>query len=134
MRDSVGNFSAVPALIKRNTWLLALSQSFTGAGMSFAYGLGPLMVLALTNSAALSGLTVGLLGLSRFLSAYPTGKIMDRYGRKPGIQFGLVLALIGGLVIAASMYEKDIVLLTAGMLAFGMGMSATQQMPNRLEE
>ena len=128
MRDSVGNFSAVPALIKRNTWLLALSQSFTGAGMSFAYGLGPLMVLALTNSAALSGLTVGLLGLSRFLSAYPTGKIMDRYGRKPGIQFGLVLALIGGLVIAASMYEKDIVLLTAGMLAFGMGMSATQQM------
>ena len=48
----------VPPLIKRNTTLFALSQSFTGAGMQFAYGLGPLMVIALSGSAGLAGLSV----------------------------------------------------------------------------
>ena len=78
----------VPPLIKRNTALFALSQSFTGAGMQFAYGLGPLMVIALTGSASLAGLSVGLIGLSRFLVSYPVGKITDTYGRKPGILLG----------------------------------------------
>jgi len=73
--------SGVPALIRRNTALFALSQSFTGSGMQFAYGLGPLMVVALTHSSSLAGLSVALLGLSRFLVAYPVGKITDTYGR-----------------------------------------------------
>src|SRR5919112_1522851 len=34
----------IPALIKRNIALFALSQSFTGAGMQFAYGLGALIL------------------------------------------------------------------------------------------
>src|SRR5688500_3833390 len=88
----------IPALIKRNTILFALSQSFTGAGMQFAYGLAPLMVVALTGSASLAGLSVGLIGLSRFLVAYPVGKISDTYGRKPAILLGLGLALVGALV------------------------------------
>ena len=40
--DSARPAHRVPALIKRNTALFALSQCFTGAGMQFAYGLGPL--------------------------------------------------------------------------------------------
>ena len=85
----------VPGLIKRNITLFALSQSFTGAGMQFTYGFGPLMVLALTGTADLAGVSVGLVGLSRFLVAYPTGKITDAFGRKPGILLGLALALVG---------------------------------------
>ena len=71
---------SVPPLIKRNTALFALSQSFTGAGMSFAYGLGPLMVIALTGSASLAGLSVGLIGLSRFLVVL-SGRQDHRYLR-----------------------------------------------------
>src|SRR6478672_2972687 len=78
----------IPALIKRNTLLLALSQAFVGAGTQLAYGIGPLMVIAVTGSASLAGLTVGLFGVSRFLVSYPVGKITDHYGRKPGILFG----------------------------------------------
>src|SRR5918998_4966749 len=88
----------IPPLIKRNTVLFALSQSFTGAGMQFAYGLGPLMVIALTGSAGLAGPSVGLIGLGRFAVAYPIGRITDAYGRKPGILLGLTLALVGALV------------------------------------
>ena len=80
----------IPALIKRNMALFALSQSFVGAGTQLGYGIGPLMVIALTGSASLAGLTVALFGISRFLVSYPVGKITDTYGRKPGIQLGLV--------------------------------------------
>ncbi|MDP2646903.1 MAG: MFS transporter [Desulfobacterales bacterium] len=120
--------AVIPPLIKRNIALFALSQSFTGAGMSFAFGLGPLMVIALTGSATMTGLSVGLIGLSRFLISYPIGKITDTYGRKPGILFGLVLALVGAVMVGLSVRLHSFALLFVGMLVFGMGMNATQQL------
>ena len=118
----------VPALIRKNTALIALSQSFTGAGMQLAYGLGPLMVYQLTGSAGLSGLSVALIGLSRFAVSYPIGKITDAYGRLPGIFFGLALALAGALTVGYSLLGGGIAIFVAGMLIFGMGMNASQQM------
>jgi MFS family permease len=115
-------------LIKRNTALFALSQSFMGAGTQLAYGVGPLMVIALTGSASLAGLTVALFGVSRFLVAYPVGKITDTYGRKPGIQLGLGLALVGTIVVGLAMLYHSIGALTVGMLIFGMGFNAAQQL------
>ena len=120
--------SGVPPLIKRNTALFALSQSFTGAGMQFAYGLGPLMVISLTGSASLAGLSVGLIGLSRFVVSYPVGKITDTYGRKPGILLGLVLALAGAIALGLSITGHSFAVLVVGMLIFGMGMNAAQQL------
>ncbi len=108
--------------------LLALSQSFTGAGMQFAYGLGPLMVVQLTGSAALAGMALALIGASRFLIAYPIGQITDKYGRRPGIMMGLVLALIGAVVTGSSMWLESVAVWTIGLLLFAMGMSAAQQL------
>ena len=119
---------ATPPLIKRNIILFALSQSFNGAGMQLAYGIGPLMVLALTSSAALAGLSVALIGLSRFLVAYPVGKIMDAYGRKPAILLGLTLALFGAVTLALSIELGSLALLAAGMMVFAMGMNASHQL------
>jgi MFS family permease len=118
----------VPALIKRNTALIALSQTFTGAGMQMAYGVGPLMVIALTGSASLAGVSVGLFALSRFLVAYPIGRVTDALGRKPGIFMGLALALCGTIATGAAMTQRSLLFLMVGMLLFGMGMSAAQQL------
>ncbi len=118
----------MPPLIKRNLALFTLSQSFNGAGMQLAYGMGPLMVLALTKSAALAGLSVAIIALSRFLVAYPVGRIMDAYGRKPAILLGLALALFGATTLAFAMELGSLALLTGGMLVFAMGMSAAQQL------
>ena len=84
-----------PATDQAQYPLFTLSQSFTGAGMQMAYGIGPLMVIAFTGSASLAGLSVGLFGISRFLVSYAVGKITDSYGRKPGILLGLALAMAG---------------------------------------
>jgi MFS family permease len=120
--------AGIPPLIKRNTALFALSQSFMGAGTQLGYGMGPLMVVALTGSASLAGLTVALFGVSRFLVAYPVGKITDTYGRKPGIQLGLGLALLGTIIVGVAMLFHGVVALVVGMLIFGMGFNAAQQL------
>ncbi len=118
----------IPALIKRNMALFALSQSFTGAGMQFIYGLGPLMIVSVSGSADLAGLSVALIGLSRFLISYPIGKITDHYGRKRGILLGLALAMLGTLIIGFAQDIRNLALIIFGILAFGMGMNAAQQM------
>jgi MFS family permease len=120
--------SGVPSLIKRNMLLFALSQSFVGAAVQLAYGVGPLMVVALTGSASLAGLTVAMFGVSRFLVSYPVGQITDRYGRKPGIQLGLILALIGTVVVGIAMLFHHVALLIVGITVFGMGFNAAQQL------
>jgi MFS family permease len=118
----------IPPLIKRNTVLFALSQSFIGAGTQLAYGIGPLMVIAVTGSASLAGLTVGLFGISRFLVSYPTGKITDTFGRKPGILFGQGLTMIGSIGTGFAMLSNNAIGLIAGMVLFTMGVSAAQQL------
>jgi MFS family permease len=118
----------IPALIKRNMALFALSQSFTGAGMQFIYGLGPLMIVSVSGSADLAGLSVALIGLSRFLISYPIGKITDHYGRKHGILLGLALAMVGTLIIGFAQDIRNLALIILGILAFGMGMNGAQQM------
>lgn len=118
----------IPPLIKRNTWLFALSQSFVGAGTQLAYGIGPLMVIAVTGSASLAGLTVGLFGISRFLVSYPTGKITDTFGRKPGILFGQGLTLVGSVITGLGMLAQSAFGLIFGMTLFTMGVSAAQQL------
>ena len=118
----------VPPIIWRNITLFALCQTFTGAGMQFAYGLGPLMVVQLTGSSALAGMCIALIGFSRFLVAYPVGKIADTWGRKPGIMLGLVLSMIGAVITGLSMPLGHAWVLIGGMLLFAMGMNAAQQL------
>lgn len=51
MHKPVSRFAAgIPSLIRRNTALFALAQAFVGAGTQLAYGIGPLMVIAVTGS------------------------------------------------------------------------------------
>lgn len=118
----------IPPAIKRNTALFAVTLAFTGAGMNFAFILGPLMVINLMGDATFAGLAVGLIGLSRFLVGYPVGKITDTYGRKPGVIFGLVLGLLGAVGVGLSMSVRSMVVLAGAMLVFGMGMNAAQQL------
>src|SRR3954471_23373376 len=89
----------IPPLIRRNTILLALTQAFVGMGNQTTPTLAPIIVVQMLGSAALSGLGTSILGISRLAIAYPIGALTDRYGRKAGLLFGLVVTLIGTLVI-----------------------------------
>jgi len=118
----------VPGLIKRNTLFLALSQALIGAGMQVPYTLGPLIVVALTGSPSLSGLSISVLGLSRFVVAYPLGRIADAYGRKPGLQLGLALGLVGTVLVGLTILWSSFPAFLASLLLFSMGLSAIFQL------
>lgn len=92
------------------------------------YGIAPLMVVALSGSASLAGMSVGLFAVSRFMVAYPVGKITDAFGRKPGILLGLLLGLAGSLTLGFSMQYDSLAGVAAGLLIMGMGLNAAQQL------
>jgi MFS family permease len=118
----------IPPLIRRNTLLLAVSQALNGAGSHLVFALTPLIVVALTGSANLIGLTIGLIGVSRFLIAYPMGRVTDVYGRKPGMLLGLMVGVAGGVLIGLATLTRSFPLFLLGMIVFGMGMNGAQQL------
>jgi MFS family permease len=118
----------IPPIIRKNTVLLALAQAFSGAGMGLVYSMGPLMILAVSGSTALTGITVTLMGLSRFVVSYPVGRMTDALGRKPAMLFGLVVGLIGAIFVGASTLAGIFPLLIAAVFVFGMGMNTAQQL------
>ena len=119
---------AIPPLIRRNTLLLALTQAFVGMGNQTTPTLAPIIVVQMLGSAALSGLGTSILGISRLAIAYPVGYLTDRYGRKVGLLFGLVVTLIGTLVIGLAMMRGSFPLVVVGLVIFGIGVGAGQQL------
>jgi MFS family permease len=124
-----GQFShKIPPLIRRNTILLALTQAFVGMGNQTTPTLAPIIVVQMLGSATLSGLGSSILGLSRLIIAYPVGWLTDRYGRKAGLMLGLWLTLVGTLVIGAAIMLGSFPLVVGGLVIFGLGVGAGQQL------
>jgi MFS family permease len=118
----------IPPLVRWNTVRLAAAQAFSGAGMGMVYSIGPLMVVGVSGNTALAGLSVSLMGLSRFLVAYPVGKITDAYGRKPAMLLGQMCGLVGAILVGTATIAANLPLLIGSLLLFGMGMNAAQQL------
>lgn len=118
----------VPAVIWRNTLLLALAQAFVGTGTQLVPTLGGIMIERLLGSLALAGLATSLQYAARLLIAYPIGWVTDAYGRKAGLLVGLVLSLAGAVAVGLSMLWESFPLFLVGMLVFGLGVGAGQQL------
>jgi MFS family permease len=118
----------VPPVVRRNTLLLATSQAIVGAGTQMIPSLGAIMAVQLGGSPALAGLASGLLGVSRFLVAYPIGRLTDRKGRVAGILTGQAVSLVGALLLGACVVAGSFPLFVVGMTVFGLGVGAGQQM------
>lgn len=66
----------------RNYQLLWISQVLSGVGLSASVIAFPLLVLALTGSAAASGLVLGTIAAAQLLAGLPAGALVDRWDRK----------------------------------------------------
>ena len=118
----------IPAIVRRNTIILALSQALVGAGTQLVPSLGPLLSVELLGSAAMAGAGISIVGFSRLVVAYPLGKMMDVYGRRAGLVLGLAVATIGTVLIGFSVIWQSFLIFVLGMLIFGLGMGAAQQL------
>ena len=118
----------IPALVRRNTLLLAASQAIGGIGGQMIPSIAPVMIVRLSGTDALLGLAVASMGISKFLAAYPIGQVTDRYGRIAGLLLGNAVCLLGSLVLGVAVLVWSLPLLVAGLLVFGVGVAGTQQL------
>ncbi len=72
----------VPLSRNRNYQLLWISQVLSGVGLSASVIAFPLLVLALTGSAAASGIVLGAIAAGQLLAGLPGGALVDRWDRK----------------------------------------------------
>jgi MFS family permease len=73
---------SIPLSRNRNYQLLWISQVLSGVGLSGSVIAFPLLVLALTRSAAASGLVLGAITTAQLLAGLPAGALADRWDRK----------------------------------------------------
>ena len=73
---------SVPLSRNRNYQLLWISQLLAGGGISASVIAFPLLVLALTGSAATSGLVLGTIAAAQLLAGLPAGALADRWDRR----------------------------------------------------
>src|SRR3712207_1797372 len=89
----------IPALVKRNTVLLAVAQACVGVGNQMVPTLGALMAVSLVGTTAVAGTATGIMGGCRLITAYPMGYVADRFGRRGALLLGLLLAMLGAFVV-----------------------------------
>lgn len=72
----------VPLSRNRDYQVLWISQVLSGVGLSAVVIAFPLLVLAITGSAAKSGLVLGAITTAQLLAGLPAGALVDRWDRK----------------------------------------------------
>ena len=118
----------IPPLIVKNTLLFAISQAFQGMPMQLAVTTGASMVAFLTGSKALAGIPGMLISGSRFLVAFPTGFITDKYGRKKGMYISLILGVIACAILSFSTSISSVPIMFVGFAILGLGFGANTQL------
>lgn len=118
----------IPAIIRRNTILVAASQVCSGMGTGLLPTLGALMVYRMLGSTAMAGSAAVLQGISRFVAAYPAGTIADRYGRRPAMVAGLLVGIVGSLVTGTAMAAGSFPLLMLGVFIFAIALAGSMQL------
>src|SRR6059058_6047787 len=86
--------------VRRNTFLLAATLAINSCLFQLAAAVNSLTFVLITGIKGLLGLGPAIFLASSGLAALPAGRAMDRYGRRPVIVWGFVVAAGGCSLIA----------------------------------
>ncbi|MFH8436193.1 MFS transporter [Streptomyces sp. NPDC018007] len=119
--------AGLPALQRRTSAVLVVSQILGGLGVAVGIALAPMLAAEVSGSEALSGLAPTASVVGTALLSLPLAALMTTRGRRAGLVLAyLIGALGGGLVVLATMLSS-FPLLLLGMAAFGAGSLAGLQ-------
>lgn len=112
---------------RRSMAVLLVAQVLGGLGIGAGVAMGSLLAEQVTDDEALAGIsrTMSTLGTAAF--AVPLVLVAARLGRRVALTSGWVLAVLGAGLLVGSVVSGSLVLLMAGMLAFGAGQAANLQ-------
>lgn len=105
--------------IRRNTILLALTLALNSCLFQLAAAVNSLTFVLITGIRGLLGLGPAIFLAASGLAALPAGRAMDRYGRRPVIVAGFVVAAAGCSLTALATRTGSAAQLIAGMCLTG---------------
>ena len=115
------------ALQRRVVTTLVGSQMLGGIGISSGISVGTLLAEEVLGSPDLAGLGSTFQVLGGALIAIPMAQVMARRGRRPGLNLGLGLAILGAVLLIVAGMIGSFTLLLVGSALFGGGTAANSQ-------
>jgi MFS family permease len=123
--STVPEQSGVPLSRNRNYQLLWVSQVLSGIGISASMIAFPLLVLALTGSAAKSGLVLGTITTMQLLAGLPAGALADRWDRKTIMLSCEAIQMIATASLVAALWRHVISIIYLVGMGAVIGICAT---------
>jgi MFS family permease len=114
-----------PLPIKRNTTILAVVIAVNSAVLQLGAAVLTLTFVLVTGFRSLIGTGPAIYLTAAALSAFPAGRLMDRFGRVPVIASGFVLGSLGCLLTAAGTHWRSTVLVILGFALVGVSGAVT---------
>lgn len=106
--------------------ILALAQIFGGIGVASGAAVGALLAADLATE-SLSGVAAASSVIGAALIAIPVSRVMNDFGRRPGLILAYGIGVLGALLIVGGALLDSFVIALVGLLAAGGGMTATLQ-------
>jgi MFS family permease len=103
---------------------LFAAQVCGSTGHSIGMAIGGIMAAGITGSNAWSGIPVAVGALGTALASWPLSRLMERWGRRPGLALGYGLAVLGTLVGMVGVTIGSFALLLVGMALFGVSQTS----------
>ena len=107
------------------TIALLASQSFFSAALIISFTVSSIIMVELAGGnnqwAGVPG-TITLMGAA--LVAYPMGRLMDRFGRRPGLTLGFLIGVTGVILAGVAVIIQSLALFIVGIFCLGLNRGA----------
>ncbi|WP_185301489.1 MFS transporter [Streptomyces finlayi] len=117
----------LPALQRRTSAVLIVSQILGGLGVPIGIALAPVLATEVSGSEALSGLAPTASVAGTALLSLPLAALMTSRGRRPGLVLAYLIGALGASLVVLATVVDNFPLLLLGMAGFGAGSSANLQ-------
>lgn len=111
---------------RRTVRVLVANEIVSGLGVAIGISVGALLTKDMVGT-ALSGAAQSVAVVGGAVAAVPASRIMNRYGRRPGLALSYLAGAVGALAVVAAAARQDILLLLVGMFLFGAGNTGKYQ-------
>lgn len=105
---------------KKITFTLLAGQSLFSAAMIMVFTVSSIIAVGLAgDNAQWTGVPSTLVVIGAAIMAYPSGKLMGRVGRRPGLSLGYVLGITGTLISGYAVINQQLPLFLLGVFILG---------------
>lgn len=118
--------SDVAPIQRRTLGLLFGTQIIGGIGVTIGVAVGVLLAARIAGT-AVAGLTQSAAVVGAALLAIPITRIMNGYGRRPGLVVAYLVGAVGAVLVVLAAVTRTVPLLFLGYMLFGGGTAANLQ-------